>query len=613
MEFYWRFVSIRDMEVFEGLSVRACNVCRNALLTNLSEIVSYYAEYGDFLRIRNCGRKTNKELADICQKYSSMLSEVSSLADVEEEHEEVLELPEEIEEVSTPLNPVDQLSQSQVDMLNFYIIYLFLRLSKRTSEAIREILCDDLRLKNVWDILLNADFSPSKVVPKGSQSAQEITAMVTAINAQVYHLDGHDEILLHDEEFQRLSRCAISYHESNSEARHSAMGIRIFSLLNELIENGYMFLPREREIFKSCLVCYTDSEKKTLDEIGSRLGITRERVRQIREKIYSQLLEALGNFRALAPNVAVQYGLDAAKPCVAIDETFVGEINMNEGTSFNSHFMGEVLSVILSDRFVLLGDEIDANSNKRLKEGYHWKKHYLIQRQYADTYDFAMLVYRVRSKVKKYRINVIPFNLLAEFPELHNDEDSKMLNEKAAVAVCLLYKELNLIIDQQKNIIINRDIPKRKTDYICEILEELNRPANVYEIYEKLNERCFNEMKSIDSLRNLCRKDQRMIFFGRSSTYGLKVWEEELNLKGGTIRDIVEEFLLQNEEPQHMDDITRYVQMYRNTSKSRISANLNLEKSNRFKFFGHQIWGLLTKEYAQSKLDQSNLLKVRLN
>lgn len=613
MESDCRLASIKELEVLEGLSVRACNVCRNALLKNLSGIVRYYAEYGDFLRIRNCGLKTNKELADLCQKYSSMLSEIPSLDDLEEEHEEVLELPEEIEVASTPLKPVEQLSQSQVDMLSLYIIYLFLGLSKRTSKTLRDILSDDLSLKNVWDILQNNDFNTSKILLRGSQQATEIKAMIAAIKKQVRYLEGLNEILLLDEEFQRFSKGAISYQELDSEAGHIAVGIHIFSLLNELIESSGIFHPSKKVVFENSLACYTHTEKKTLEEISGSLGLCRERVRQIREKVYSQLLDLLCYFRALAPNVAVHYGLDAANPCVVIDEAFVCKINRNEGTSFCSHFIGQVLSTILSDHYVLLGDDIDTYSNKRLKVGHRWKKHYLVQRQYAEAFDFVMLINRVRYKFTKYRRNTIPFNLLAEFPELHSDENSDMPNEKSAVAEYILYNELNLIIDQQKKIIINRSIPKRKTDYICEILEELNRPASVYEIYEKLKERCSEKTKSIDSLRCLCQKDRRMIFFGRSSTYGLKVWEEELNLKGGTIRDIVEEYLQLYDEPKHMDDITQYVQKFRNTDKKTILSNISLEKSKRFKFYGRQMWGLSSKEYIPRTLEQICFIEVRLN
>jgi hypothetical protein len=604
MEFDCQLASINELKVLEGLSVRAYNVCMNGRLKNIAEIVSYYTKYGNFLRIRNCGRKTDNELVTLCLKYRSMLIEIPSYDDLEEE-----DLAEEIEVVAAPLGMVEQLSQAQVDMLNFYIIYYFLRLSKKTSKILRDILCNDLSLKNVWYSLLQADFDPYKEEQIGSRSAQEIISMIAAIKAQAYRIERRGEILLQDEEFQRLSRRVVSFPEVDSENRHSAIGIRIFSLLNELIENGGMFLPREKVVFDGSLACYTNAEKKTFDELGRSLGLCSERVRQIREYVYSRLLEVLSHFRTLAPNVVVQYGLDAVNPCFAIDEAFVSTINRNEGTSFNSHFIGKVISVILSDRFILLGDEMETYYNKRLKESYHWKKQYLVQRQYADAYDFTTLIDSLNFQVKISRLNSIPFNLMAYLPQLHKDGGSDMLNENAEVAEYLLHNELDLVFDQHKSIVINMNIHKNESDYIYEILEELKRPANVYELYNKMKERCPNETISIDNLRYRCQRDPRMIFFGRSSTYGLKIWEAELNLKGGTIRSIVEEFLQQYDEPKHMDDITQYVQKYRNTDKKAISANLHLEKGNRFKFFGHHMWGLSAKEYTQ----QSNILKVRLN
>ncbi|WP_320053164.1 hypothetical protein [uncultured Acetobacteroides sp.] len=606
MEFDCRLASINELEVLEGLSVRACNVCMNAQLKNLSEIVSYYTKFGNFLRIRNCGKRTNNELVTLCLKYRPMLNGIPLPDNVNVE-----ELAPEDNAVSGLFAEVELLSQSQVDVLNLYIIYLFLGLTGRSSMALRGVLRDDLSLKNVWDSLVQADFNPQHIVRSRTKSFQEIVKVISAIKAQVHHLEGQDGILLLDDDFQRLGSGAFCLSDTDSTTSSSITGIRIFSLLNQLIEAGCVFPPLEKAVFTGCLVCYTDEKWKTLAELSERLGLSKERVRQIREEVYSRLLEVLFYFRTLAPNVAVQYGLDAAKPCIAIDETFVREINRSEGTSFSSQFIGKVLSVILSDRLVLLGDEFDAYYNKHLKEGYHWKRPYLIQQQYAHAYDFSMLVDHASAQAKMSRSNTIPIHLMGGISSLLKEERLGKQNEIVAVIEFLLYNEAGLTIDQHRNIVINRNVPKNETDYICEILEELRRPANADELYDKLRERCPDSTISMDNLRSRCQWDWRMIFFGKSSTYGLKAWDDEQNMKGGSIRDIVEEYLRQYDEPKHLDDITQHVLLYRNIDKKTISANLQLENSNRFKFFGRQMWGLSTKVYARCKYCKSNILKMR--
>ena len=78
----------------------------------------------------------------------------------------------------------------------------------------------------------------------------------------------------------------------------------------------------------------------------------------------------------------------------------------------------------------------------------------------------------------------------------------------------------------------------------------------------------------------------KFIFFGRSSTYGLKEWENKKgNIKGGTIRELVIQFLQKKPgEIIHIDEIANYVIQFRDTSPSKILANLKLDAKGRFLF-----------------------------
>src|SRR5438045_7022694 len=94
----------------------------------------------------------------------------------------------------------------------------------------------------------------------------------------------------------------------------------------------------------------------------------------------------------------------------------------------------------------------------------------------------------------------------------------------------------------------------------------------------------------------LQREKELFIFIGRSSTYGLRKWQEEReNLKGGTIRDIVEEYLKMEDEPKHISEITKFVQKYRNTNEYSVKTNLDLEGSIRFQSFPGEFIGLKSK------------------
>src|SRR5690606_32581841 len=65
-----------------------------------------------------------------------------------------------------------------------------------------------------------------------------------------------------------------------------------------------------------------------------------------------------------------------------------------------------------------------------------------------------------------------------------------------------------------------------------------------------------------------------------------------------TIRDIVEEYLIQFSEPKHISDITEYVLKYRPKSNQySILQNLKLDESGLYIFFEGSHIGLTTKKY----------------
>jgi hypothetical protein len=131
-----------------------------------------------------------------------------------------------------------------------------------------------------------------------------------------------------------------------------------------------------------------------------------------------------------------------------------------------------------------------------------------------------------------------------------------------------------------------RNTQKTLSDCALQALQKIGHPALLSGIKEKITEE-YPEMDiNIVSLRNtLTRNKDIFISFGRTSTYGLKQWETENKaIKGGTIRDIVEEFLKKRNEPCHLDSITRYVKKFRKTTFANIWGNLKLSGDTRFTF-----------------------------
>ncbi len=64
-------ISLDDLEGTDWVSVRAINICRNNSLNSLNDIISFYKTNGSFKNLHNCGDKTEKELSEICKRFSN--------------------------------------------------------------------------------------------------------------------------------------------------------------------------------------------------------------------------------------------------------------------------------------------------------------------------------------------------------------------------------------------------------------------------------------------------------------------------------------------------------------------------------------------------------------
>ena len=134
------------------------------------------------------------------------------------------------------------------------------------------------------------------------------------------------------------------------------------------------------------------------------------------------------------------------------------------------------------------------------------------------------------------------------------------------------------------------------------VLEAIDEPSHVTIIQSKWNELYPDTPVAIEQIRAIAIRDPLTFFsIGRTSTYGLKRWENEReHLKGGTIRDIVEEVLSKHDVPLHLDDLLPEVKKFRpGTNAPSVRDNLYLDRSGRFEFLPGNFIGLRSKAYAK--------------
>jgi hypothetical protein len=151
----------------------------------------------------------------------------------------------------------------------------------------------------------------------------------------------------------------------------------------------------------------------------------------------------------------------------------------------------------------------------------------------------------------------------------------------------------------KRNILyINRNTPKAKHEILIDILEENQAPMHINEIFSKLKIVDPMLFPNIISIRSIVIKHNEFITFGRSSTYGLRIWQEKKDdLMGGTIRSIAEAFLSTSAEPIHIDKLVEHILRYRGTNTKSVISNLKAinKAESPFIFFKNGFIGLKRK------------------
>jgi hypothetical protein len=94
----------------------------------------------------------------------------------------------------------------------------------------------------------------------------------------------------------------------------------------------------------------------------------------------------------------------------------------------------------------------------------------------------------------------------------------------------------------------------------------------------------------------LGKEKEKFIYFGRTSTYGLRIWEDQKEgIKGGTIKNLVEEYLDSQDGPRRITDILNYVNQYRKTNEKNVITNLKIDNTGKFIFYKGEVVGLASR------------------
>jgi hypothetical protein len=588
-------ISLSELTHIENLSARSTNVCEWNGLIDLITILEYYWENNDFLSLKNCGRKSNTELIELCCKYESFKSKPIQ------------------EIIGNSLGKrIDTLSIRQKKVLNNLIESQAAGLSVRSFNAINNYSCSNISMQGLKEIILEPKFELSKIRNIGKKSVHELFNFFLEIREQIEIIklfeNDHELTVELFNTYLRRKFCLNSDEIVQIWSNYNYQdGLPIFKTIDTLTLYGHLFNEKEQDIFKRGFKFWTDTEPETLEDIATSIGLTRERTRQIRKKLLDEIDSGFTFLRSLEFDALNLYGIDTDSEYIVIDENLIDEIHQKESVKYNNIFVTKILSLLLNKTHCLVGNIESCAFNIIAKPkglAYRWNSIYLISKEIDNIFDFESLAIDINRRLSDRIDEDYSFHFetyLVSFLKEGFETDSFLVTQ---IAEHIIFNEFEITIDLHDTVTFKRNTVKQVYEYSREALEALGEPSKVEEIYNKVKELYPGYNTDVNSIRASMQRKTGFVPFGRTSVYGLKSWEEEKDIRGGTIRDITEEYLISQDEPKHIDDIALYVNKYRSTTAKNIYSNLQMEVNSRFSFFRGMFIGLKSKKYCSLKLEK---------
>ena len=601
-------------EIQNNISVRSHTVCLNAGFNNAQDILRYFLRHKTFKKLRNCGDTTELELRKFCknilENHDKMI--VSLEQPLEDE-------PEPIEEVPS----YSALTEAHLDIISMYIENNLKKLEKQNIRAknVIENFWKDKDFIQAYIFLKKTDFNYLLLKNAGVSTIPTIESFFDLVFSKADELLGKqnnndsddltDIITINsfDQAFLNLDSLFSEKNNTkgvgcfeNYKADYLNREFPILKFIEDLLNNYVIFNERKTEIFKHQYHYFTDLKPLSLEELSEQHQITRERVRQLSVTLVDDFWEEIEKIaKCIDLNYAKQYTrITQDKPFISLNEYDLDSLRTNYFDGFNLAFTHKLVS-IFDPNYILLNDDGIRSSGRKSKifSGNH---NFLIKKEIVANFrlddffeDFHSLINDEIDEEFILPIEGYISNYFSDKKELLHLPVLRQFIESVAL------KEFDITTDFEDNLIISRNTRMSVADYVYEALKGLNKPSHISEIFEWIN----NELPHLNirqkSLGTSTLRDERIIFFGRSSTYGLKDWESLGTYKGGTIRSIVEEYLEQFEEPQHIFDILEYTLKYRpETNFKSLDSNIKLISDSEIKSCGNGYWRLKNKSIPEN-------------
>jgi DNA-binding PadR family transcriptional regulator len=336
--------------------------------------------------------------------------------------------------------------------------------------------------------------------------------------------------------------------------------------LNHLLNHILKDLKEREASVLSLRYGFQDNKKRTLEEIGTKFNITRERVRQIENAALKKVKKIADLGEHLKPLEAMVGQLLTEKGGIMFHPTLVSNIAAFSDSGKNGHTaVSFILSELLSDKFHAVKGDADLDDSWKLPES-----------SLLDIKKTVEVILRVIHEAGH------PLTL-AEIINTINQDDLPMSYRGPAlepVVESLLEISRKTSANPFKEWGFsdwNSVMLKRMSDKIYLVLQKEGKPMHFTEIANKINEIGFDGKKANPAtIHNELILDKKYVLIGRG-IYALAEW----GYKPGVVSEVIEEVLREAGEPLKREEIIQKVMKRRLVKRSTIILSLTNKK--RFK------------------------------
>ena len=561
------------------ISLRTYNVCMEQRWFSSEDIRNYYNKNKNFEGIKNCGKRSAEELMRI-----------SSLDFLEKVKEEDL-LNKQL------LASFKKLTPPQKEIIESYIKMLTANLSPRLKNTLDLYFIQGISLQAFELFYMKAQEKAIKIKGIGRRNILDLENYFDKIKyfiVEVSKVENSEKVLL----FKDLCVDKNIYPLNDIPVMVTRLGF--FKVVDYLLTTPILFDESKIKLFSKAFKFYRHTTGLKLREIGKQMNITHERVRQIRNQTICDLFKKLPIVRAFDDELLVQNHIQTSGDIIFLTPEQVAVINQKSHTDFTDGFVHFILCIYL-DKYQLVGNLSDVlfpHFSKK-KNRHNWKRIYLVSKVIYPHFDWDGFVADITTLLEAKTAKAYELSLKDKVSAFMLDRTVSW-ERVAMVAALILKDEFGLKVEGD-HIIIPRNTYKQINEYAYEALEALGTPSYVEEIAEKVKELYPQTNFTHAGIRSSLKREYGFVPIGRSSNFGLKKWESTVeNFKGGTIRDIVKEFLQQQQRPQTLQQVTTYLLQYRpHTNSKSVLTNLKAEASDTFEFFQNSLIGLKGVNYPE--------------